>query len=199
MASESPSEKKSGNRPGEKPEEKQKAIAHKKEELLEGMQKEELLEGAPEEQLIMDEKDTKLVELTEHLQRVAAEFDNYKKRVEKEKSEQVGVGNARMIAKLLPFLDEFELACIAAEKSSDEILKNGMKLMYEKFSGLLENEGLQAMNPVGEKFDPYRHEAAMQENVEGKEEGTIVRVIRKGYLLNGKILRHAMVSVCKKE
>jgi molecular chaperone GrpE len=170
-----------------------------KEELLEGMQKEELLESAPDEKLLMDEKDTKLVELTENLQRVAAEFDNYKKRVAKERGEQAGMGNAKMIEKLLPFLDEFELASAAAEKSSDEILKNGMKLMYGKFRKLLEAEGLQEMNPVGEKFDPYRHEAAMQECVEGKEEGMIVRVIRKGYMLNGKILRHAMVSVCKKE
>jgi len=188
-------EKKNGNKEAKKEELIREAP---KEEMLEGEKKEELLEGEPEEKLIMDEKDTKLTELTESLQRVAAEFDNYKKRVAKEKGEIEKSGSAKMVGKLLSFLDELELASKSAEKSQDAVLKDGLGLLCLKFKGLLEKEGLQEMNPVGEKFDPYRHEAAMQEEKEGVEEGTIVRVIRKGYMLNGKILRHAMVSVCKK-
>lgn len=168
-----------------------------KEELLEG-EKEELLEGANEEKLLMDEKETKLVELTESLQRVAAEFDNYKKRVAKERGEQEENGRVKMVEKLLPFLDELELASIAAEKAGDGEIRSGMKLLYSKFKSMLGKEGLQEMNPLGKKFDPYRHEAAMHEEKEGAQEGEIVSVIRKGYMLNGKILRHAMVSVCRK-
>jgi molecular chaperone GrpE len=133
-------------------------------------------------------------ELTNHLRRLAAEFDNYKKRAAKEKLESEGRGVAKMIENLLPFLDELEMADAAAEKSQDEALKSGMRMLCSKFRGILEKEGLSGMNPVGEKFDPYRHEAVMREG-SGEEEGTIVKVLRKGYLLDGKILRHAMVSV----
>jgi molecular chaperone GrpE len=114
----------------------------------------------------------------------------------KEKSESEGRGCAKIIEKMLPILDEFEIALLSAEKSPDETLRNGMTLMYGKLRGILEKEGLTEMVPLGEKFDPYRHEAVMREESD-EPDGTIVKVIRKGYLLNGKILRHAMVGVAK--
>lgn len=150
------------------------------------------------------EKDTKEIpkhdkttELENHLKRVQAEFENYKKRVAKEKEELILRGNANMMKKLLEFVDEFELASMHIThggKKSDEHVK-GMEMLYANLLSLLKSEGVEEMKDV-EKFDPYKHEAIRQEE-SNKPEGTIISVIKKGYSYKGSILRHAMVIISK--
>ena len=134
----------------------------------------------------------KNIELEEHLKRLQAEFENYKKRIAKENEHLTLNASASLIQKLLPTLEAFE-AALSSEKMDKETEK-GIKMVYESLVDVLKREGLEEMKD--EKFDPFRHEVVRQ--VEGKEDGKIVEVIKKGYLLNGKILRHALVVITKK-
>lgn len=138
----------------------------------------------------------KVAELEERILRLRADFENYKKRSEKENNALRESSKADMLGKILPIVDEFEIAISHMETASDKEFKHGMQLIYSKFSDLLEREGVREMEAMGQSFDPYKHDAIRQG--EG-EEGRIVEVIQKGYLLNGKILRHAKVVVGKGE
>ncbi|MBI4399460.1 nucleotide exchange factor GrpE [Candidatus Micrarchaeota archaeon] len=153
-------------------------------------------EEKPEELVSREMEFKKQVEeLTEHLKRLQAEFENYKKRVAKEREETRRLASKDLVVKLLPFLDEFELSLKAFARSKDENHK-GLKLLHENLLSILRREGLDEIKSLGEKFDPYAHEVANMEESD-KEEGTVVGVIRKGYVLNGNVIRHALVSVAK--
>ncbi len=131
-------------------------------------------------------------ELTETLQRVQADFENYKKRVEKDKLEFVNFANKELIARLIPLLDNFELALL--NKKDKEFVK-AVEMTYAEFVSFLEAQGLKKIN--AEKFDPHVHEALLSEESE-KEQGTILEEIQKGYTLNGHVIRHSKVKVAKK-
>jgi len=131
-------------------------------------------------------------EIEEQLKRLQAEFENYKKRIAKENEHLTLNASASLIQKLLPTLEAFE-AALSSEKMDKETEK-GIRMVYGSFIDVLEKEGLEEMKD--EKFDPFRHEVVRQ--IEGKEDGKIVEVVKKGYLLNGKILRHALVVITKK-
>ncbi|MDE1827749.1 MAG: nucleotide exchange factor GrpE [Candidatus Micrarchaeota archaeon] len=133
-------------------------------------------------------------ELKDRLLRLAAEFDNYKKRTGKEIDASKNLGKAELLKKLLPTLDEFELAISSMDSSKNDALK-GMKLVYSNFSDALKAEGLQEMDAKG-KADPYRHEVVMAKESE-EEEGTILEVVRKGYMFKDLMIRPASVIVSK--
>ena len=134
-------------------------------------------------------------ELTDTLKRLQAEFENYKKRVEKEKIEFVKYVNAEVISSLLPTLDSFE---IALKNTTDkEKFVEGMKMIYAQIYSALEAEGLRPINATGEKFDPYRHEVLLKEESD-KPEGTILEEFQKGYMLNDRVLRFSKVKVSGK-
>ncbi|MBW2999723.1 nucleotide exchange factor GrpE, partial [Candidatus Woesearchaeota archaeon] len=135
----------------------------------------------------------KIAELTETLQRVQAEFENYKKRIEKESIEFKQFAAKEVVEKLLPILDNFELA-LKNTKENEQFLK-GMELIYSQFFSTLENLGLKRINCNG-KFDPHLHEALMSEQSD-KEPGTILEEFQKGYTLNNKVIRHSKVKVAK--
>ncbi len=98
----------------------------------------------------------------------------------------------------MPVVDNLERAISAAESHKDEkTIKEGIEMVYTQFLGILEKEGLEEINPIGGKFDPELHEAVMQEESEDYSEDTIVEVLQKGYRLNDKVLRPAMVKVSK--
>lgn len=138
----------------------------------------------------------KIQDLTDSLQRLQAEFENYKKRVEKEKHELVNYSKADMIFKLLPFLDTFEMAL---QNSKDqEKFKKGIEMVYAQLYSLLETEGLQPIKSVGEKFDPFKHEVLLKVESD-KEEDTILEDIQKGYMLFDRVLRPSKVKVSKKK
>ncbi len=133
--------------------------------------------------------------LKDRVLRMAAEFDNYKKRVAKEIEGSKEAGKADIITKLLPTVDEFELALDSFGKDDEH--RKGIALIYSNLMGTLKGCGLREIESRG-KFDPYKHEIVLTR--ESKEEdGVIIEVIRKGYMLNNIMLRPASVIVSKME
>ena len=136
-------------------------------------------------------------ELREKLLRRLAEFENYKKRVLREKREYYSNIYAEIVKNLLPILDNFERAF--AEPSPEESFREGMELIMNQFRGFLEKEGLVEIEALGEKFDPNLHEAMMMEADPELPEGQIVEVLEKGYTFRGKLVRPSKVKVVRKE
>lgn len=143
----------------------------------------------------IEQKNQKIEELTDTLKRLQAEFENYKKRIDKEKTEFVKYAHAEMVAKILPVIDTFE---IALKNTNDkEKFIDGIKIIYAQVYSLLESEGLKPIKATGEKFDPYKHEVLMKEESD-KPEGTILEEFQKGYMLNDRILRFSKVKISGK-
>jgi molecular chaperone GrpE len=138
--------------------------------------------------------DREVKELTETLKRVQADFENYRKQVEKRIEEMKQVASKDIIVKLLPILDNFELAI--KNKESEEEFCKGVELIYAQIFSILEEEGLEQIKTEGEVFDPYKHEALIKEESD-LPENTIVEVLQKGYELNDKVIRHAKVKLSK--
>jgi len=142
-----------------------------------------------------DPKDKKIAELTDTLQRLQAEFENYKKFVEKSQSEFRKYAHADLINQLLPILDSFELA-LKNTKDNEKLCK-GVELIYSQFHSILEKQGLKKIAAKG-KLDPHLHEVLLKEESD-KEEDTIIEELQKGYMLGEKVLRHSKVKVSKKK
>ena len=134
-----------------------------------------------------------LAEMRDRLLRLAAEFDNYKKRVAKEISEAKNFGKAELAAKLLPVLDEFELAMVNADLSTEH--GKGMKIVFSNLLTALKQEGLSEIEGKG-TYDPYLQEIMMARQSD-KPEGEILDTVRKGYKWNGILIRPASVIVSK--
>lgn len=126
-----------------------------------------------------------------------AEFDNYRKRVVKEKSEILRNGAEKVLAGLLPIVDDFERGLAATADADDAAaVRSGMELIYNKLVKYLESNGVKAMDSTGKEFDPELHEAiasipAPSDDLKGK----VVDTTQKGYMINDKVLRHAKVAV----
>ncbi len=135
--------------------------------------------------------------LINDLKRLAAEFENYQKRTEREKNESSGAGKGAVLKKLITLADEFEAAEAHMQRESESELRNGVRLLHKKLMTLLEEEGVEQMEYLGKRFDPDRCDAVELVDNEG-EEGIVAKEMRKGYVYNGKVLRHAMVGVTKK-
>jgi len=152
----------------------------------------------PTVQKTMDEKDRKIAELTDDLKRLQAEFENFKKRNEKEWSERVKFANQWIIADLLMVLDSFDKALEDTKECSDaSSLKEGIRSVQRQFKQILEREGLKEIDTKG-TFDPFLHEAIMREEKDDVEDGKILEVYQKGYALGDKALRPAKVKVAKR-
>jgi molecular chaperone GrpE len=133
-----------------------------------------------------------------HLQRLQAEFDNYRKRVLREQTAAVELAAEPVIRRLLEVLDDFELALIAAEAEPDlDAFLKGVELVYAKLLDALKAEGLERIAAEGEVFDPELHEALMQTGG-GDGEPHVAEVFRSGYLLKGRVIRPAGVRVERK-
>ncbi len=142
----------------------------------------------------LEEETKKAKEYLDHLQRLQAEFDNFRKRTEQEKQYIIKQANSELIQKLLVILDSFELA-FKTQKKDDEFSK-GIKLIFSEIYTILEKEGLKKIECLGKKFDPNFHEVMLQEESD-EEEGTIIEELQKGYLLNDKVIRFSKVKVSK--
>jgi len=142
----------------------------------------------------LENLNNKIKELTDSLQRLQAEFENYKKRVEKEKQGFIKYASQDLIVKLLPIVDSFEIA-LKNHKDQNKFLE-GMKLVFSQFYSILEKEGLKQINPLDEKFDPDKHEVLICDKSE-KPDNTITEVLQKGYIVNDKLIRHAKVRIAK--
>lgn len=139
-------------------------------------------------------------EYRDHLQRLAADFDNYRKRVLKEQTRAVEMASEPLMRRLLEVLDEFELALMAAERKPDfEQFLHGVELVYAKLLETLRSEGLERIDAQGKPFDPSLHEALMQSgDGEGQEEPVVGDVLRQGYTLRGRVIRPAGVKVIRR-
>lgn len=145
-----------------------------------------------------DKKDQQIAELTDKVKRQMAEFDNFRKRTEKEKSAMFEVGAKSVLEKLLPVVDNFErgLAAIpeADKKSATAV---GMEMIYKQLMKALEEMDVKPIEAVGQEFSPDFHNAVMQCEEDGVEENIIVEEFQKGYLYRGNVLRYSMVKVNK--
>ena len=142
-------------------------------------------------------------EAAEHLddlKRLKAEFENYRKRVLREQTSVVERASEQLLARLLPVLDNFELALIAADRTKDyEALVRGVEIVFGELTELMHKEGLQKIDALGKPFDPTMHEAVLEVG-EGPADGepVVAEVVRSGYTLKGKVIRPAMVKVIRR-
>ena len=125
--------------------------------------------------------------------RLMADFQNYKKRVEKEKKDLYSYANEKLVTEQLEVLDNFERAL--EQETADENFKKGMEMIFKQLSNVLEKSGLAEIAALGEDFDPNIHNAVMTEETEEYESGKVSGVMQKGYTLNGKVIRPSMVKV----
>ena len=130
--------------------------------------------------------------------RLYAEFDNYRKRTEKEKSQNFDFGAREVIEKLLPVVDNFERALGTVDpKDEDDAFTKGVRSIYKQLEKMFEDLDVKAIPAEGEKFDPNLHNAVMTDTESGAEEDTITQDLLKGYTYKGQVVRHSMVKVKK--
>ena len=153
-------------------------------------------EAEDAEKAAADEKAAAEAE-SERYMRLMAEFQNYKKRAAKEKTDTLQYANEKIVGDLLPVIDNFERA-LATETDDLEGYAKGMQLIFEQFKKALENAGLEEIKAMDEDFDPNVHNAVMTDNIEDKDDGKITKVLQKGYKLRDKVVRPSMVAVNKK-
>ncbi len=153
-------------------------------------------EAEAAEKAAADEKAAAEAE-SERYMRLMAEFQNYKKRAAKEKTDTLQYANEKIVGDLLPVIDNFERA-LATETDDLEGYAKGMQLIFEQFKKALENAGLEEIKAMDEEFDPNVHNAVMTDNIEDKDDGKITKVLQKGYKLRDKVVRPSMVAVNKK-
>ena len=146
----------------------------------------------------LEEKKKQTDEYYDQLLRLKAEFDNYRKRTEREKQNHLAWGKEEILLKQVGLMDVLEQACASARTSNNlESIQKGLDLITLEFSRMLSSEGVVETESAGQKFDPCVHEAV--EHVESDQpEGTIVEVLQKGYMMNGRVIRPARVKVAKK-
>ena len=132
----------------------------------------------------------------DRLLRLAADFDNYKKRAARERQEYVALANERLLKELIPILDDLERALNAAEQHEEAQLEEGVRLVHRSLASLLERQGVKEIATEG-KFDPHVHEALLAQPAEDKEQGDVVDVIQKGYTLGDRVVRPARVIVAE--
>jgi len=128
--------------------------------------------------------------------RLAADFDNYRKRVAREHAELTTRANERLVNELLPVLDDLERALEAAAEHEEAKLEEGVQLVHRSLASLLKRHGLTTIATDG-AFDPHVHEALLAQPADGAEEGSVLQVLQKGYKLGDKVLRPARVIVAE--
>ena len=143
-----------------------------------------------------DPKDDKIEELTDRLKRTMAEFDNFRKRTEKEKAAMFEMGAKDVIEKILPVVDNFErgLAALPEEEKESSFAK-GMEMIYKQLMKNLEDMGVKPIEAVGQPFDPNFHNAVMHIDDENLGENVVAAELQKGYMYRGSVVRHSMVQV----
>jgi len=165
--------------------------------------KEEAAEGQPEKKKSPFKKKEKkdkaaeqIAELNDKVKRQMAEFDNFRKRTEREKSQMFEIGAKSVIEKILPVIDNFERGLGAVpEESREDGFVQGMDKIYKQLMTELESLGVKPIEAVGREFDPDFHNAVMQVENDELESGTVAQELQKGYLYRDSVVRHSMVAV----
>ncbi|MDL2281058.1 nucleotide exchange factor GrpE [Selenomonadales bacterium OttesenSCG-928-I06] len=141
----------------------------------------------------LEEKERLLNEQIDKYRRLQADFENFKRRTRLEKEELSGLVARSIVLKLLPVLDNFERAMNS--QSDQESFGTGVEMILKQLQSVFENLGVQQIDALDCQFDPNLHEAVMRIQDSDKEEGIIINEVQKGYILNGKVIRHSMVNV----
>lgn len=165
----------------------------------EGAEK-ETTEKAPEKEGFFkkkkDPKDEKIEELTDKVKRQMAEFDNFRKRTEKEKSTMYEMGAKDIIERMLPVVDNFERGLASVpESEKNTAFAEGMEKIYKQFQKVLEDAGVKAIEAAGQPFDPNFHNAVMHVEDESLGENVVAEELQKGYMYRDSVVRHSMVKV----
>jgi molecular chaperone GrpE len=148
-------------------------------------------ENEPETTKLLSELD----DLRQTLLRRQADFDNYRKRIEKERTEDSKRATARLIEGLIPIIDGFEHALAAHREKEYEVYRKGFELIYKQLVENVTKLGVERIDPIGKQFDPHLHQAMDRLETTDHEDGTIVQVFQPGYVFHGRVLRPAMVRV----
>ena len=163
---------------------------------------EEGAEEAPKKKGIFGKKDKKdplkekVDELNDRVMRQMAEFENFRKRTEKEKAQMFEQGQSNVLAKLLPVIDNFERGLAAVpEAEKDGAFADGMNKIYKQLLKEVEDLGVTPIEAVGKEFDPNLHNAVMQVESQEYESGIVAQELQKGYMFHDNVLRHSMVAV----
>ena len=158
-------------------------------------------ELTPEQWTELQARATKADENWERLLRVTADFENFKKRAARERTEAAQFANSALLQKLLPVLDNFEMAQTAAQSAQGDklaSLQTGIAMIQQQLKGALAESGLEELDASGKPFDPTFHEAVSQQESDKVPEGQVLQQIRKGYKFRERLLRPSAVIVAKK-
>lgn len=148
---------------------------------------------------LLEQTEKEKQDLYDRLLRSTADFDNFRKRVSREKDELIRYGNEKLARELLPVVDNFERALQQAENSPDnKALREGIEMILKQFITVLDKFGVKYFTSVGQPFDPNKHEAMVHQESSEHEENAVISEFQKGYYLHDKLLRPAMVVVAKK-
>ncbi|MBQ7677598.1 MAG: nucleotide exchange factor GrpE [Lachnospiraceae bacterium] len=142
-----------------------------------------------------DKRDEQIAELTDRVKRQMAEFENFRKRSDKEKSQMYDMGAKSIIEKILPVVDNFERGLSGLEEGTEDPFADGMKMVYKQMMTCLEEAGVKPIEAVGAEFDPEYHNAVMHVDDEAYGENEIVEELQKGYLYHDTVVRFSMVKV----
>lgn len=189
------SEEVKGEGPPSELEQSEEVVEEKRETEVEQKKEPSLEEIVEELRKKLEEKEKEAKEYLDIAQRIKAEFDNYRKRTEKEKAEMISYGQEQVIIELLPVIDNFERAL--ATEGDYNSLREGLELIYRQFKKVLDKFEVREIEAEGQMFDPYKHHALAQEEVEGKQPNEIIEVFQKGYYLKDKVIRPSLVKVAK--
>jgi molecular chaperone GrpE len=149
--------------------------------------------------LLLQERD-KSAEYLDNWRRAAADFSNYKKRIEKDNAEFTKFANTTLITRLLPILDDFERAFQTVPDNLRALTwVDGIFLIARKMAAILEAEGLKPIEALNQPFDPRLHEAVIHEETDQHADGTVIAELQKGYKLNDRVIRPTLVKVAKKK
>lgn len=156
-------------------------------------------DGKSDEMAIrLQEAEKKAAENYDKYLRSVAEFDNYRKRAIREKADAINYGNEKLLKDVLPLLDGIDRALDQADKAGDfEAFKTGLRLLREQFASCLKKHGVESIDTLWQDFDPNLHEAMLQVDSPEYGHNKVVSEFEKGFLLKGKLLRPAKVSVCR--
>jgi len=163
-----------------------------------GIKQEETVNISKNEYDELNQKAKDLAEIQDKLLRIGAEFENYKKRVQREREELIKYAGEAFIFEFLHIIDNFERAFQAADKTQDfNVLHKGVEMILKEAENFLRDKGVKKMQVLGMQFDPHKHEAIEHAVYDDKPDNTIVEEFQAGYELNGKVIRPARVKVSK--
>jgi molecular chaperone GrpE len=173
----------------------QETDSEEPEELEEGSETEDSQEKGKLFKKKKDKKDEKIEELNDKVMRQMAEFENFRKRTEKEKTQMFEVGAKSIIEKILPVVDNFERGLAGVDENAEDPFAQGMQMVYKQLMTSLEEAGVTPIEAVGQEFNPDFHNAVMHVEDDNFGENEVVEELQRGYQYRDTVVRHSMVKV----